>query len=286
MTHVKLMGELGEKFGSEWQMNVKNFRDIFKLIECQTEGFKQYILDSAEKGIDFTVLNGEDLVEDGLDLMLAPAKDTVVITPVATGAGESDIIKVIVGAVLFFFGPKFIPKIPGTTEATFTTKTKMVGDIAVQTSYQTGTQLTTAGQLATIGVQALGVGLAMSGVTGYLTPESPSEAGDSYLFDGPANNVKQGVPVPICYGQLIVGGAVMNFGFVEDRIDNFITSGYERVNANEDSPPGSWEGETGGTSGDDTGNSGDDNKDVPNQKDHQSGGSKGVAPGRGGGIPK
>ena len=55
MTHVKLMGELGEKFGSEWQMNVKNFRDIFKLIECQTEGFKQYILDSAEKGIDFTV---------------------------------------------------------------------------------------------------------------------------------------------------------------------------------------------------------------------------------------
>jgi len=62
MTHVKLMGELGEKFGSEWQMNVKNFRDIFKLIECQTEGFKQYILDSAEKGIDFTVLNGEDLI--------------------------------------------------------------------------------------------------------------------------------------------------------------------------------------------------------------------------------
>ena len=92
---VQMWGELGEKFGSEWQMNVKNFRDIFKLIECQTEGFKQYILDSAEKGIDFTVLNGEDLVEDGLDLMLAPAKDTVVITPVATGAGESDIIKVI-----------------------------------------------------------------------------------------------------------------------------------------------------------------------------------------------
>ena len=94
-------------------------------------------------------------------------------------------------------------------------------------SYQV--ELNTAGQLATIGIQALGVGLAMSGVTGYLTPDSPSEAGDSYLFDGPANNVKQGVPVPICYGQLIVGGAVMNFGFVEDRIDNFITSGYERV---------------------------------------------------------
>ena len=248
MTHVKLMGELGEKFGSEWQMNVKNFRDIFKLIECQTEGFKQYILDSAEKGIDFTVLNGEDLVEDGLDLMLAPAKDTVVITPVATGAGESDIIKVIVGAVLFFFGPKYIPKIPGTTEATYATTTQTAGGMQVQASVQTGTQLTTAGQLATIGVQMLGVGLAMSGVTGYLTPDSPSEAGDSYLFDGPQNNVKQGVPVPVCYGQLIVGGAVINFGFVEDRL-GYEISGYTRITKNENSAANSWEGDTGGSAG-------------------------------------
>ena len=242
MTHVKLMGELGEKFGSEWQMNVKNFRDIFKLIECQTEGFKQYILDSAEKGIDFTVLNGEDLVEDGLDLMLAPVKDTVVITPVATGAGESDIIKVIVGAVLFFFGPKFIPSIPGTTE---TTTVNATGAAEAQATYQT---LNTAGQLATIGVQALGVGLAMSGVTGYLTPDSPSEAGDSYLFDGPQNNVKQGVPVPLCYGQLIVGGAVINFGFVEDRL-GYEVSGYTRITKNENSAANSWEGDTGGSAG-------------------------------------
>ena len=284
MTHVKLMGELGEKFGSEWQMNVKNFRDIFKLIECQTEGFKQYILDSAEKGIDFTVLNGEDLIEDGLDIGLAPVKDTVVITPVASGAGTSDALKIIAGIVLLVYGWQYISKFDWT-------KAETIGEMgsAGGSTTQTvgGSQaVSTAGNMARIGIQALGVGLTMSGVTGYLTPESPSEAGDSYLFDGPANNVKQGVPVPICYGQLIVGGAVMNFGFVEDRIDNFITSGYERVNANEDSPPGSWEGETGGTSGDDTGNSGDDNKDVPNQKDHQSGGSKGVAPGRGGGIPK
>ena len=53
MTHVKLMGELGEKFGTDWHMNVKNFRDIFKLIECQTEGYKSYLRKCAEKGIDF-----------------------------------------------------------------------------------------------------------------------------------------------------------------------------------------------------------------------------------------
>ena len=281
MTHVKLMGELGEKFGSEWHMNVKNFRDIFKLIECQTDGFKKYILDCAEKGIDFTVLNGEDLIEDGLDIALAPVKDTVIITPVASGAGSSDVVKIILGVILIFFGYQYI--------------SQFLPEV-VTTGAEAG-KYEMLHQTVRIGIQALGVGLAMSGVTGLMTPDSPSEAGDSYLFNGPQNNVKEGVPVPICYGQLIVGGAVMNFGFIEDRIDNFIVSGYERVNANEDSPPGSWEGETGGTSGDDTGNSGGDgratdgssddgqlSRDV--RKEHESGGGKGQAPGRGKGRPE
>ena len=283
MTHVKLMGELGEKFGSEWHMNATKFRDIFKLIDCQTEGFKKYILDSAEKGIDFTVLNGEDLIEDGLDLHLLSPKDTVIITPVASGAGASDVVKVIVGAVLFWYGYQFISQfLPQATA--FSTPEQISRAQAIHTAVR-------------IGVQTLGVGLMMSGVTGYLTPDSPSEAGDSYLFDGPQNNVKQGVPVPICYGQLIVGGAVMNFGFVEDRVDNIIVGGYERVNANEDSPPGSWEGETGGTSGDDTGNSSNDGRATDDssddgqlsrdvKKDHESGGGKGTAPGRGKGRPQ
>ena len=51
MTHVKLMGELGEKFGTDWHMATSSFRDIFKLIDCQTEGFKNYIREKAEEGI-------------------------------------------------------------------------------------------------------------------------------------------------------------------------------------------------------------------------------------------
>ena len=236
MTHVKLMGELGEKFGSEWHMNATKFRDIFKLIDCQTEGFKQYILDSAEKGIDFTVLNGEELIEDGLDLHLLSPKDTVIITPVASGAGASDVVKVIVGAILFWYGYQFLSQFLPATEGG-------------STIYSAGsTEAARAEMIHTtvrIGVQALGVGLMMSGVTGYLTPDSPSEAGDSYLFDGPQNNVKQGVPVPLCYGQLIVGGAVINFGFVEDRL-GYEVSGYTRITKSENSAANSWEGDTGG----------------------------------------
>ena len=75
MTHVKLMGELGEKFGTDWHMATSSFRDIFKLIDCQTEGFKQYILECNEKGLDFDILNGKDLLEDGYSVMLEKPED-------------------------------------------------------------------------------------------------------------------------------------------------------------------------------------------------------------------
>ena len=117
MTHVKLMGELGEKFGTDWHMATSSFRDIFKLIDCQTEGFKQYILESAEKGIDFDVLNGDDFLEDGYSFLLESPKDIVVITPKAAGASFSDAFKIIVGAILIWYGPGFIKDFMAKAEA-------------------------------------------------------------------------------------------------------------------------------------------------------------------------
>ena len=111
MTHVKLMGELGEKFGTDWHMATSSFRDIFKLIDCQTEGFKQYILECNEKGLDFDILNGKDLLEDGYSVMLEKPEDIVVITPRAAGAGSlSDAFKVIAGALLIIYGPELYRK--------------------------------------------------------------------------------------------------------------------------------------------------------------------------------
>ena len=96
MTHVKLMGEIGEKFGSDWRMSATSFRDIFKLIDCQTEGFGQYVWEKAEEGVDFTIQNGNDLIDDGLDLQIAPPQNTIIITPVAAGESKlSNALKVI-----------------------------------------------------------------------------------------------------------------------------------------------------------------------------------------------
>tara|TARA_R100000951_G_scaffold26541_1_gene22472 strand:+ start:509 stop:1285 length:777 start_codon:yes stop_codon:yes gene_type:complete len=230
MTHVKLMGEIGEKFGTEWDMNVSNFRDVFRLIDCQTEGFKKYLVECAEKGIDFTIQNGEDLIEGTVDAMIAPVKDTVIITPVAAGAGASDVFKVIVAALLIIYGPGFIENFDWAREAAATGEAATSAETVVTTA-NASNQLSTAGTLATRAVQGLGATLGMDGVTGYLTPDSPSEAGKSYLYNGPENNTLQGAPVPLLYGRLLVGGAVINFGFVEDQV-LYNKSGYTTIKSN------------------------------------------------------
>ena len=246
MTHVKLMGELGEKFGTDWHMATSSFRDIFKLIDCQTEGFKQYILECNEKGLDFDILNGKDLLEDGYSVMLEKPEDIVVITPRAAGAGSfSDAFKIIAGALLIIYGPGFIKGMftkGAEAEAALTADALVAGGEGIEAAIAAEKAVATAQKIEAVarwGISTLGVGLAMSGVVGYMTPESPSEAGDSYLFDGPQNNTKQGIPVPLLYGELIVGGALTNIGFIDTKI-NYQQTGYTIISPDSSSPNGSY----------------------------------------------
>ena len=42
MNKVHLVGDIGDRFGHEWSMNVSNYGEIIRLIDCQREGFKKY----------------------------------------------------------------------------------------------------------------------------------------------------------------------------------------------------------------------------------------------------
>ena len=57
------------------------------------------------------------------------------------------------------------------------------------------------------------------GVSMMLAPsitEDDTNEEQSYLFDGPVNTAKQGVPVPILYGRMIVGGATVSASVSSD----------------------------------------------------------------------
>ena len=99
MTRVKLMGEMGEKFGSDWNCVDNSIRDILKLIDCQTEGFKDYLAECHMKNIGFSVQTGENLIEEFPELYMNLAKDEVIITPVPAGSGKG-LGKLITGLLL------------------------------------------------------------------------------------------------------------------------------------------------------------------------------------------
>jgi len=70
MNTVHLVGDIGDKFGHEWNMNVSDYGEIVRLIECQREGFKQYLIESEENEIGFTIQRAGEYINDEQELLL------------------------------------------------------------------------------------------------------------------------------------------------------------------------------------------------------------------------
>ena len=184
---IYLQGKMGELFGDVWSLNATTVAECMHGIDCQREGrLKQYLLDCTEKGIKFTVQRGKELLDyDNLQMDLG--EDDLIISPVPAGSGNK-LLKVIVGFALMVIGAWLV---------------MMGGWIALA---------------AGMAVGMVGSTLLNQGVAEYMAPKKPGEKGDAFLFDGPVNTTKQGVPVPLAYGQLLVGGATISFGFTDDEV--------------------------------------------------------------------
>ena len=85
MQTVHLKGELGERFGEKWSMNVNRVQDIFRLIECQRQGFRSYIQECIDNEIDFTVQRGEEFIDE-TELSLSLGKEDIIVTPIPAGS--------------------------------------------------------------------------------------------------------------------------------------------------------------------------------------------------------
>jgi predicted phage tail protein len=236
------MGELGEKFGAEWTSVDSSMRDVLKLIDCQVEGFKEYLAECHNKNIQFSIQNGDELFEDEEDLWLPNLKDTVIITPVPAGSGKG-LGKLITG-LLLLAAMFFIPGLGlftatgavgtgGALTAAGTSALAAGGTVTLGTGAVTGlsmaqaaaaglsVSLTVPGML----VAALGVNLALMGLMEMSTPE-PEVDDPSFLFNGAGQNIEQGQPVPVLYGQMKIGGTPINEGFAPGTINSYASSNF------------------------------------------------------------
>lgn len=185
MMLVVLHGILGREFGREWHLDVSSPAEAVRAIQANKPGFCKRIIELDRRGLVFRVrLGGEAIGEEELHLRSEKRLD---ITPVVQGAGAA--ARFVAGVALVVLG------------------------------YFTFGATTALGMALISG----GVGMMLGAVVEWLTPipkrqeyENP-ENKPSYYFNGGANTTTQGLPVPVGYGELLVGSHVVSVGiYAED----------------------------------------------------------------------
>jgi predicted phage tail protein len=195
MKTIRLYGDMGKRFGREYRFDVKSPAEAIRALCYQVEGFRAYLYENSESHYKIFVGGRNSSDEQIFD----PSSDREIIriAPVVQGAGSLG--KIIAGAAMIY--------------------------MAVQTGGMslTATGAWAAGGTALAGYVAgqIGMSLIFSGVMGLLssTPtktdgpiERRPENKPSYNFDGMVNTTAQGHPVPLAYGELVVGSAVISAG--------------------------------------------------------------------------
>ena len=193
MQTVYLNGDIA-KFGQKWETDCTNIRDIFKLIECQTPGFRKYLIEASEADVSYEIQRGKELLESVEELLLSLNNEDIIITEVPSGSktGGGKLIAAIAITVAIL-QPQLIPGLEG-----LLTK-KLVGDFTVRAA-----------------LASVATNLAMTGISQLLAPGpevDTAEENKGYLFNGPVNNIAQGMPVPVAYGELVIGGSPISVNY-------------------------------------------------------------------------
>ena len=226
--NVYLQGELGKRFGEKFVVECDTLADIFKCIDVNRPTFREYLLECEREGIDFSVeFQGETLDEEAL---LVPVKEgdvTISIVP----AGSKKLGKIIAAAFLVFV---VLPAMgAAAAEAT---------GVAIKGTGANGA--VTLGDKIAAGIKAKGgtfvsslaTNLALTGLAEIMAqdPSVDDTSPANYMLDGDTQNIVEGDPIPVLYGQLRVPGRPISINM--NNYDKFDTSGYTMSSQGDISP--------------------------------------------------
>ncbi|WP_321808067.1 tail assembly protein [Burkholderia sp. BCC1993] len=180
---IRLYGILGSRFGRVHRLAVNSTAEAVRALSVVAPGFEKFMMNAKDNGLTFAVFNGKkNLTED--ELRHPVGDEDIRIAPVITGAKSGGLFQTILGVTLMVVG-------------------------------------------LTFGIQPLttiGASMALGGIMQMLSPQTHGLAstagnnGTSYYFNGPVNSSAQGEPVPLVYGQMLVGSKVVSSGiYAEDQ---------------------------------------------------------------------
>lgn len=185
LREIRLQGALGKQFGRMHRLAVSTAREAAQALAAVLPGFRAAFLGAGNQA-RYHVLVGRgarrcDIAREEVDD--PQGRDApITFVPVVAGA-KKGWGRVILGAVLMVVGA-------------YTGQSWLV---------------------------RIGAALALAGVSQMLSPQRPPgpqrpENMPGYGFDGPVNSTQQGLPVPVAFGRMIIGSAVVSAGLSTDEV--------------------------------------------------------------------
>ena len=189
MTQVILHGILAKEFKKTFELAIKRPKEVFDAISCSHSNFRNRMVELANQGIYFALLVDGKKMTTIEELSIVSDNQKIDIVPLICGAGKAGAMIAIIAIGILTAGAGFA--------------------IGLTTSVGLGM---TGATLVNIGV-----GIALMGLQMALAPkpkmDRPSadvnSAKQSFIFSSKANVAEQGIPVPVGYGKLRVGSAII-----------------------------------------------------------------------------
>ena len=192
MVEVKLLGELGRRFGRSYRFAADSPRQVISALSNQLEGFKEYLVGAHENGVGFKLIDAD---VDGMmyENVLMPCK-RLIIAPVISGSGG--VGRILLGVALI--GLAFV-SFGGSVAAG-----GLFAGFAAGQGFALGSGI----------LFSLGLSMVFSGISSLLTPpvkleNSETKIADSFLFDRATELTTQGQPVPVLYGRFWAGSPLV-----------------------------------------------------------------------------
>lgn len=196
LREIRLYGHLGQTFGRVHRLAVASVAEAVQALCVLLPGFERAFV-GADGQAKYHVLVGQGKHRTAIDLAQAVdpvgAREAIRIVPAVVGA-KSGFATILLGAALMFMAP-----------------------YAAGAIFGAGGSVGLAVGVTTVGA-SIGQSLVIGGIIQLLSPQRSQGASSaatndpSYAFDGPVNTSQEGLPVPVAYGRVLVGGAVISSG--------------------------------------------------------------------------
>ena len=226
MREIKLYGALAKFVGQRrFVAEISSAGEAIRMLLVNFPGLERHMADQHYK----VIVDGYDF---DLEELHHPASQTIKIVPILGGAGGGSVGKILAGVALVAAAIVIGPAAGGFLG--------LGAGLGGATGAGTAISMGLVGGGFATAVGAVGAALVLGGVSQLLTPTpqigsfGPASSGgrsrnqstqateldpqESYSFSGIQNTSRQGTPVPVVYGETVVGSVVISAGIDVDDI--------------------------------------------------------------------